>query len=67
LFEKIIQTALKTGHGKVIAQGLVIETMSGGGLLARRSAELEGDDEEKNKNPQHDDQDDAIFPGNFSA
>ena len=51
LIQKSVQAALKTGEREIIAFGLLVESMSGARLFARRRAEFKGDNEQEDKNP----------------
>src|SRR5688572_21403410 len=51
LLKKFVKSTLEPGERKIISLNLVAITMGRGGLLPHRGAEIERDDQEKNKNP----------------
>src|SRR5262245_64712641 len=59
LLEKFIDSTLEASQSDIITLGLVTITMCRRRLLPHGGAEIKGDHEKKNKNPQHNQQSDT--------
>jgi hypothetical protein len=63
LIQEIVQAPLETRHSQIVTQGFIAKTLRRGGFFARRHAELEGDYEEENEDPQNGDESDSLLAG----
>src|SRR5262245_8449947 len=61
--KKFVEPLFETRQRQIITLGLVAEAMRRSGFLTHRCAEVEGDDEQKNKYPQHHEQGDPPLIG----
>src|SRR4029077_1221421 len=61
LHEVFLKTALETCHRQIVSLRILAKAMGGVALVSNCRAKVEGNDKQKDKDPQHDDQRDAPF------